>query len=397
MNEAELSWELRARRAEAHLAALDVAVQGISGVLALETVLQLIVDRVRELGDAEYAALGIAHPDGDIERFITSGLSQERRERIGALPRGHGLLGLIIREGQTFRIPDIANDKRRHGFPPNHPEMHSFLGVPITVRAQAVGDLYLTNKRGAAEFSADDQTLVERFAAHAGLAIENARLSERVQALAVVEERERIGRDLHDGIIQRIYGVTLGLDDVAEIALQDPAAAAKRVDNAIDALHAAIGEIRTFIYGLRPGLDDEGSMGSALESLAEETRLNSAMQIEVMAPTVVGLSPSIRGELVSIAREALSNAVRHAAATRATVQLTATEGEVRLEVADDGTGFDATASGGDGHHGLANMLRRAEVLGGRLRVESTPGHGTRIIVAVPLPAGEARSKRMERP
>jgi signal transduction histidine kinase len=392
VNEAEGSWELRARRAEAHLAALDLAVQGISGVLALDAVLQLIVDRVRDLADAEYAALGISRPDGVIERFITSGLTPDERERIGALPHGYGLLGLIIREGATFRIPDIALDPRRHGFPPNHPEMHAFLGVPITVKGRPVGDLYLTNKRGAAEFSADDQTLVERFAAHAGLAIENARLSERVQALAVVEERERIGRDLHDGIIQRMYGVALGLDDVAELATRDPAAAGERIDRAIDALHAAITEIRNFIYGLRPGLDAEESLTSALESLAEEARLHSAVQIEVAAPLVAGLSPAVRGELLSIAREALSNVVRHAGATHATIEVAASNGELRLEVADDGAGFDASAPAVTGHHGLVNMRRRADALGGRLQVASAAGAGARIIVTLPLPERAAPSK-----
>ena len=385
MTESEGSWRARAERAEAHLAALDAAVRGISGELALEAVLQLIVDRVRDLADADYAALGIAHPNGVIERFITSGLTDDERERIGALPHGYGLLGLIIREGETFRIPEIATDPRRHGFPPNHPEMHSFLGVPITVKGQAVGDLYLTNKRGSAEFSTGDQTLVERFAAHAGLAIENARLSERVQSLAVIEERERIGRDLHDGIIQRIYGVTLGLDDVPELARTDAAAAGERVEHAIDALHDAIGEIRTFIYGLRPGLDFPGSMASALETLAEEMRLNTAIQIDVVAPTVAGLSPMIRGEMLSIAREALANVLRHAAATRATVTVTAADGAVLLEIADDGIGFDATGPAPEGHHGLANMRRRAASLGGTLHVESGPGAGTRIIVSLPLP------------
>ncbi len=392
MNESEHSWELRARRAEAHLAALDVAVKGISGVLGLEVVLQLIVDRVRELGDAEYAALGIAHPDGVIERFITSGLTQEEREQIGALPHGYGLLGLIIREGETFRIPDIARDPRRHGFPPNHPEMHSFLGVPITVKGQPVGDMYLTNKRGAAEFGPGDQTVVERFAAHAGLAIENARLSERVQALAVVEERERIGRDLHDGIIQRMYGVALGLDDVAELASTDPAAAGERVDHAIDALHEAIAEIRSFIYGLRPGLDYEGSLASALESLAEETRLNTMVEIDIAAPRVAGLSPTVRGELLSIAREALSNVIRHAAATRVTIEVAASDGELRLEVDDDGMGFDPSAPGAEGHNGLLNMRKRAEALGGTLQVASASGTGTRIIVTLPLPEQAARSE-----
>jgi signal transduction histidine kinase len=384
VNEGEASWRARAERAEAHLAALDIAVQGISAVLALDTVLQLIVDQVRALADADYAALGLSRPDGVIERFITSGLTSDERERIGALPHGYGLLGLIIREGQTFRIPDIATDPRRHGFPPNHPEMHSFLGVPITVKGQAVGDLYLTNKRGAAEFSVDDQTLVERFAAHAGLAIENARLSEALKALAVVEERDRIGRDLHDGTIQRMYGVALGLDDVAELASRDPAAASERIDRAINALHEAIAEVRNFIYGLRPGPVLEGSLGSALESLADETQRNAAIQVDVTAPPVANLSPVERGELLSIAREAVSNVVRHADATHARIEVAAGNGELRLEIADDGAGFDTGAPTADGYHGLDNMRRRAESLAGTLRVDSAPGAGTRIIVTVPL-------------
>jgi len=179
--------------------------------------------------------------------------------------------------------------------------------------------------------------------------------------------------------------VTLGLDDVAEVALVDPEAAGERVERAIDALHDAIGEIRMFIYGLRPGLDDPGSIGSALESLAEESRLNTRMQIEVNAPRMGGLSPMIRGELQSIAREALSNAVRHAGASRASIGMTAEGRELRLEIADDGVGFDAGAPGRDGHHGLANMRRRAASIDGTLIVESAPGAGTRIIVALPLP------------
>lgn len=381
----DLNWEHRARRAEARLAALDVAVQGLAGALELEAVLQLIVDRVRDLADAEYAALGIVHPNGDIDRFITSGLAPGERARIGALPRGRGLLGLIIREGKTFRIPDIATDPRRHGFPPNHPEMHSFLGVPVTVKGRSIGNLYLTNKRGAVEFSDDDRTLVERFAAHAGLGIENARLSERVQALALVEDRERIGRDLHDGIIQRIYGVTLGLEDVADIALQDPAAAGERVDRAIDALHAAIGEIRIFIYGLQPGLDGPGGMAKAFETLAEETRLHTPLQIDVRASDA-HVSAAVSSELLSIAREALSNAARHAAATLVTVELTRDGGNLQLEVSDNGQGFDADAVRDTGHQGLDNMRSRAEAIGGKLRVASHAGSGTRIIVSVPLPA-----------
>jgi len=169
------------------LAALDAAVRGIAGLASLDDVLQIIVDRVRPLVGAEYAALGIVDADRRIERFITSGMDDETRRRIGALPEGKGLLGLIIRENRSFRVPDINQDPRRSGFPPNHPPMTSFLGVPITVKGVSLGRLYLTNKLSAKEFSAQDQSLVETFALHAGIAMENARLHERLQRLAVVD------------------------------------------------------------------------------------------------------------------------------------------------------------------------------------------------------------------
>ncbi len=249
--------------------ALDAAVRGISGVLDIDQVLQLIVDRVRELVSATYAALGIVDETGRITQFITSGITAEQRSAIGDLPRGHGLLGLIIRENRPYRIPAIAKHPESYGFPPNHPPMTSFLGVPITVKGDVVGRLYLTDKRDAAEFSANDQALVETFALHAGIAIENARLHEQVQRLAVVDERDRISRDLHDSIIQSIYAVTLSLDDVPELVSEDPDEARARVDAAIDALHAVIRDIRTFIFGLRPLLLDSGSV---MDGLADPGR-----------------------------------------------------------------------------------------------------------------------------
>src|SRR5438105_771658 len=174
------------------------------------------------------------------------------RERAGRTEGGGALLGLIIRENRSFRIPHIGSHPESYGFPPNHPPMRSFLGVPVTVKDEVVGRLYLTNKQGAAQFSSHDRALVEMFALHAGIAIENARLHEQVQRLAVVDERDRISRDLHDSIIQSIYAVTLSLDDVPELVGEAPAEARQRVDDAIDALHGVIRDIRNFIFGLRP-------------------------------------------------------------------------------------------------------------------------------------------------
>jgi signal transduction histidine kinase len=382
---------VRADRAEQHLAGLDAAVRGIAGVLSADRVLQLIVDRVRILADAQYAALGIVGDDGLITSFHTSGIDADTRERIGPLPRGQGLLGLIIRENTSFRIPDLHRDARRYGFPPNHPEMHSFLGVPVTVRGRSVGNLYLTNKLGRAEFSTDDQALVERFALHAGIAIDNARLHEQVQRLAVVEERERIGRDLHDGIIQRIYGVNLSLDDVPELVRDDPDEASRRVDQAIDSLNEAIGAIREFIYVLRPPGTAIGELTASLQALASEVRLQSSIPVEVHAEDVPRVPGPIAAELLHIAREALSNVARHAGAGRADVSLELQDGDLVMAVSDDGSGFDTAAEPEAGHQGLVNIRQRASRLGGTLRVISAPGMGTRVIITVPHgPATEGR-------
>ena len=376
----------RADRAAGQLHALEQAVRGIGGVLDHARVLQLIADEVRALAAAEYAAIGIVDRDGAIEAFITSGISDEERARIGNLPRGRGLLGLIIRESRTYRIADIGSHPESYGFPPNHPGMTSFLGVPITASGQPVGRLYLTNKVGAAEFSEEDEALVEMFALHAGIAIENARLHDQVRRLAVVDERDRISRDLHDGVIQAIYAQTLSLDDVPELVEVNPAEASQRVDDAIDALHAVIRDIRNFIFGLRPVLLESGGLADGLDVLATELRRNGGIDVETtVAPgagNLDGMPIEIVAELLAVVREALSNIARHARASRASVILDGQPGELRLEIVDDGRGFDADGAPAGGHHGLPNMRARVEALGGRFDVDSGDA-GTRIIVSVP--------------
>ncbi len=369
--------------------ALDAAVRSIAEVLDLEPVLQLIVDRVRGLASAQYAALGIIGEDGLLERFVTSGVTEARRRRIGTLPRGRGLLGLIIRESQSVRIPDIGSDPRRHGFPPHHPPMRSFLGVPVRLQGVAVGNFYLTNKRGSDKFSADDQRLVERFALHAAIAIDNARLHEQARRLAVVAERDRIGRDLHDGVIQRLYAVTLSLDDVPELMDEEADEARERVDRAIVALQTAIGDIRGFIYDLRPTLPSPEDLRRALVEVADEVRRTGSTSVTVEVAEGVLLPSDAAAELVAIVREALSNVQRHAEATRASVQLTIRGERLRLVIGDDGRGFDPQGRRTRQQHGLSNIRDRAVALGGRARVRSRSGHGTRILVDIPTDPGLA--------
>jgi signal transduction histidine kinase len=377
-----------ADRSAAQLRAVEVAVRGIGGVLDHERVLQLIADRVRELAQARYAAIGIVDRDGVIERFITSGMTDKERTRIGPLPRGRGLLGLIIREERTYRIRDIATHPERFGFPPNHPVMHSFLGVPITSRGVPVGRLYLTDKQGSAEFSAEDEALVDMFALHAGIAIENARLHDQVRRLAIVDERDRISRDLHDSVIQAIYAQTLSLDDVPVLVEDDPDEARRRVDEAIDALHAVIRDIRNFIFGLRPVLLESGSLADGLAHLATELRRNGAIEVSVTIQAGAGpletLPIELVAELLAVTREALSNIARHAQAGMATVILDGSPEELRLEITDDGRGFEADRLLRRGHHGLVNMRARTEAIGGRFDLDSGTA-GTRIIIALPRP------------
>jgi signal transduction histidine kinase len=385
--------ETDASRLPPALEALDAAVRGISGILDAEQVLQLIVDRVRELVAAQFAALGIVDETGQIVEFITSGISPEDRQAIGELPHGRGLLGLIIRENRSYRIPDIAAHPESYGFPPNHPPMQSFLGVPVGVKDEVVGRLYLTNKQGAALFSSDDQALVEMFALHAGIAIENARLHDQVQRLAVVEERDRISRDLHDSVIQSIYAVTLSLDDVPELVRDAPDEARERVDVAIDALHGVIRDLRNFIFGLRPLLLDSGNLLDGLRALAEEMRRNTAIEVGIRGELSDELPLEVVAELLSIAREALANVARHSGATHAFIDVEMHEEEVQLLVEDDGRGILPSALQMGGHHGLANMRARAEGLGGTFEIDSDLPVGTRIIVAIPRLGRQRREDR----
>ena len=380
-------------RSDDVLEALERATRALAGELDADRVLQQIVDSVRDLVGARYAALGTFDHNGRIERFITSGITEELRQAIGPLPQGHGLLGTIIRDGVTLRVRDIARHAESSGFPPHHPPMHSLLGVPVRIAGNTVGNLYLTEKQGAEEFSEGDRELVELFSLHAAIAVQNARLHREVQGLAIVDERLRISRDLHDGIIQSIYAVSLSLEEVPELMDENRPEAAARVDRAIDRLHTTIGDIRTFIVGLGPGADS--GLAGALDTMAREIlgTADVALAVDLDAAPAIDdrLSPEAAHELVQIAREALSNVARHSRARTAGLALRTAGDEAVLEIHDDGVGFDATRRMGNGHFGLANLRDRAAGVAGALTIDSQLNKGTRIIVRLPLVPAETAS------
>jgi signal transduction histidine kinase len=370
------------------LDALDSALRGIAGVQSVDRVLQLIVDNVRNLVGAKYAALGIQDAFGRIEQFIVSGITPEQRALLGEPPQGHGLLGLIIKEDRPLLIDDIATDPRRYGFPEHHPVMHSLLGVPVRSRGHTIGNLYLTDKDGAPTFDAGDLELVERFALHAGIAIENARLHEQVGRLAIVEERERISQDLHDSIIQSLYAISLSLEDLPEIVAENAAEGAARTDRAIDGIHATIRDIRNFIMGLQPELLSSADLVTGIETLAAEFRANTFIDLELRVdadPQALAELPLDHGgHILAIIREALSNIAKHSNATRATIELTLTNGTLALIVSDNGRGFDVAAARSSRQRGLVNLRARAEQVGGRLILKSEAGVGTRVTAELPI-------------
>jgi signal transduction histidine kinase len=366
------------------LDALDAATRAIARVDSTEHVLQLIVDRVRPLVGARYAAIGTIDALGRLDEFITSGIDDETRRLLGDPPHGYGLLGMIVREQRSVRVPNIAAHAESVGFPPHHPPMTTLLGVPVTSRGRSVGRLYLTDKRDGAEFTEFDERLVTAFAHHAAIAIENARLYEQLHGLTIMEERERIGRDLHDGIIQQLYGIGLSLEDVPDLMDEDATEATSRVERAIDSLHGTIRDLRAFVFGLRPEIVEGSTLTAGIATLADAFRHNTLITPTLELSEVIDEDDGLAAELLAVTSEALSNIARHARASAVSVSLDIERGDVVLRISDDGVGLPDAPRGTLGHHGLSNMRERARRLGGRLEVDSRPGLGTAIAVRIPI-------------
>jgi len=549
---------------EDRLAALHRASLELVSDLSLETVLEQIVQMARVQAKARYAALGVMNEDGRLVEFIPVGMKQEDARRIAHPPVGKGLLGMFQKEPRTIRIANIQEDPRQSGFPSHHPQMQSFLGVPIMLGDRLLGQIYLTDKQGYHEFTEQDERVIETLAAYAAVAITNARLYENLLArdeelskrnedlallndvaaaltssldideildktltrvmsylgveageiflreeneqefhlalhrgdsaeafytrkhfhigegsigrvaesftplvnlnpkedmhylrpavvdagyqciavipliarsnvvgvmsvatrqqrslgerevnllmaigawaavtienanlhrqarrVAVLEERERIGMDLHDGIIQSIYGVGLALD-YARIAIDDdPEDAKEKIEQSIEALNATIRDIRSYILDLRPRQFHGADLLQGLHRLIDEFRANANAEVTLRGPEN-GLSdfPSRSATaLFHICQEALANVAKHSHASCVDIRLWTAGDRVLLEVADDGRGFDPrkmkTALG----HGLSNMRTRARKVGGDIEITSAPDDGTSVLAWVPRHGG----------
>jgi signal transduction histidine kinase len=363
------------------LKAVSDAVLAISAEASVEDVLQQLVHNARALADARYAALGVPDGEGGFSAFLTSGMSDKLIASLGPLPRTHGMLGAILESPDPYRTQDIHDDARFTGYwPRGHPDMRSFLGVPIVAHDGVIGAFYLTEKQGAPEFSADDQHLIEVLASHAALAITNARLLEHSRELSVVSERNRLALELHDVVSQKLYSVVLTAEAAATLLDRDVDAARAQVTKLKGTARQALDELRSLIFELRPpDLVQDGLCGALRKHVDVLRRVQSAAQIEMEGDLDVPADPRRDAEIFRIAQEAMQNALRHAQATRVLVRLTGENGRLQLDVVDDGIGFDPAAPDVRSRRlGLTSMEERAQRIGGRLEVHSARGEGTTV-------------------
>ena len=381
------------RTPEQALAALNEAALAIASEVALDNVLQQITDSARELAGARFAALGVPDAEGGLEKFVTSGMRAETEAEIPHRPEGLGVLGAIMRESRSIRLSNVEEDPRSVGFPKGHPPMKSFLGVPILAGSKVLGNLYLANKlqegrEGPAdserEFTIADQESVEMLAAHAAIAIQNARLYEQVGRLAIAEERSRIGMDLHDGTIQSIYAVGLTLESARLYLPDKPAEANELLQQAIGSLNDAIRDIRNFILDLRPQRFS-GDLNLAMARLVREFQANAMIPVKFLVdPITLSAIPLPMSRTIFLTtQEALANVARHARAKTVTVEIWEEPEKIILCVIDDGVGFNPEEQDQSVGHGLANMLARAEELNGSCSIISAPGEGPQICLRLP--------------
>jgi signal transduction histidine kinase len=366
------------------LRAVSDAVLSVAAERSVEEVLQRLVESARELAGARYAALGTPDGDGGFSRFLTAGMSDELVAKLGPLPRSHGMLGAMLETTESFRTPDLHDDPRFHGWwPRGHPNMRSFLGVPISAPEGVIGAFYLTDKLGADEFTDSDRELIELLAAHAAIAITNARLYEQSRELSILSERNRLALELHDAVSQKLFSLVLTAESAATLVGRDADGAKEQLERVQALAQEALEELRALIFELRPPEVERDGLCGALRkhvSLLAQQRPGIALELDDELPR----DPKRDAEVLRIAQEAINNAIRHADAEHVRLRLGGEDGRLVLEVADDGGGFDPRAPDLRSRRlGLTSMEERARRLRGRLEIESAPGSGTTVRLEVP--------------
>src|SRR5579862_5240933 len=347
------------------------AVLSVTRQMPVRDVLQVIVRSARSLVGARYAALGVPDEGDSFAEFVVDGISDAEWAAIGPLPRRHGMLRVLLNEGKPERLADISKDPRFEGWPAAHPKMTHFLGVPVRDGDQVLGIIFAANKVTAAAagrgFTERDEEILSLFAAHAAIALTNARLYERSRELSVIQERSRLARDLHDAVTQKLFSIRAHARAAAVLAAREPPDA-NRIKAEIEVIGElgaeAHAELRAVIDGLAPPDLEAAGLAESLRRYAALAGRAHGIPVTVSAACVPGLSPACEAALYRVAQEALHNALRHAEASGVRVSLVRTARQVVLEVRDDGRGFSGADSASSGGLGLDSMRERAAAAGG---------------------------------
>jgi signal transduction histidine kinase len=365
------------------------AVLSVTRQMSVRDVLKVIVRSARSLVGARYAALGVPDEGDSFAEFVVDGISSEQWQAIGPLPRRHGMLGVLLNEGKPERLADIRADPRFEGWPAAHPQMSHFLGVPVRDGDRVLGIIFAANKVSAAAagrgFSERDEEILSLFAAHAAIALTNARLYERSRELSVMQERSRLARELHDAVTQKLFSIRAHARAAAVLAAREPldAARVKAEMEVVSELGAeAHAELRAVIDGLAPpDLEQAGLAESMRRYAVLAGRAHGVPVTFDAAPGLPALRPHLEAALYRVAQEALHNAFRHSGAANVRMGLFRSGRQVVLEVSDDGHGFvpDLQPRG----LGLASMRERASAVGGKLSIRSGEP-GTVVRMTVPL-------------
>ena len=363
------------------------AVLSVTRQMPVRDVLQVIVRSARSLVGARYAALGVPDEGNSFAEFVVDGISDAEWQAIGPLPRRHGMLGVLLTEGRPERLADISQDPRFEGWPAAHPRMSHFLGVPVRDGDQVLGIIFAANKTSAAAekrgFTERDLRILSLFAAHAAIALTNARLYERSRELTVMQERSRLARELHDAVTQKLFSIRAHARAAGVLAGREPFDP-DRVQaeiNVVGALGAeAHAELRAVIDGLAPPDLQDGGLASSLHRYAVMAGRAHGIPVTFSAAEMPALGVRQEAALYRVAQEALHNALRHSGAGTVGVRLARTARQVTLDIKDDGHGFTPEAPSGG--VGLASMRERAAAVGGALTIKSGVS-GTLVRMTVP--------------
>lgn len=347
----------------------------------LKQVFQQIAFVAQQLVHSRYAALGIPSEHGTMMYFEVAGLEPDTIKQIAHPPIGRGLLGVIMHEREVLRLEHMSEHPRSVGFPEHHPYMDRLLGVPVQAGEQLFGMLYLTDRIDDQPFTQEDEWLVESLAGYAALAIAGSQLSEQRGRLALLEERERVGMELHDGIIQSLYAIGMQL----QLLKMTQPGVVEELSTATRSLDIVIEDIRHYILNLKVATYEQQTIHGALNDVVARLHVPEGLTVKVNAPDrQPPFAPPVVEAVCQIAYEALSNIIRHAGATRASITVTESATQFQMQIEDNGRGIDTRLPSEQGGLGLPNMMQRARIHGGEVVLDSVPGGGTRLTLSLPL-------------